>query len=84
MHYGMAIDLKRCIGCHTCAMACKAANNIPEGVWWNRVLTDGGAVSYTHLDVYKRQIRACANAGLADDDIVAMVAARLASKKLAH
>ena len=29
-------------------------------------------------------IRACANAGLADDDIIAMVAARLASKKLTH
>ena len=29
-------------------------------------------------------IRACANAGLADDDIIAMVAARLANKKLAH
>lgn len=42
MHYGMAIDLKRCIGCHTCAMACKVANNIPEDVWWNRILTDGG------------------------------------------
>ena len=29
-------------------------------------------------------IRACANAGLADDDIIAMVAARLANQKLAH
>ena len=42
MRYGMAIDLKRCIGCHTCAMACKSANNVPEGVMWNRILTNGG------------------------------------------
>ena len=26
----MLIDLKRCIGCHTCAMACKIGNNLPE------------------------------------------------------
>lgn len=42
MHTVMVIDLKRCIGCHTCSMACKSANNIPEGTWWNRILTDGG------------------------------------------
>lgn len=42
MQYGMVIDTKRCIGCHTCALACKAANNVPDGIWWNRVLTDGG------------------------------------------
>lgn len=40
--YGIAINLKKCIGCHTCSVACKSANNIPEGIWWNRVLTDGG------------------------------------------
>ena len=52
MHYGMAFDLTRCIGCHTCAMACKAANNIPEGVWWNRVLTDGGETMDTPKGEY--------------------------------
>jgi dimethyl sulfoxide reductase iron-sulfur subunit len=41
-HYGMVIDLKRCIGCHTCAVACKSENNLPDGIWWNRTLTIGG------------------------------------------
>ncbi|WP_165062203.1 MULTISPECIES: 4Fe-4S dicluster domain-containing protein [unclassified Adlercreutzia] len=44
MKYGMVIDLKRCIGCHTCEVACKAANNVPQGVWWNRTLTQGSEV----------------------------------------
>jgi ferredoxin len=29
--YGMVINLKRCIGCHTCSIACKAEHNIPKG-----------------------------------------------------
>lgn len=41
-HYGMVLDRTRCIGCNACAMACKQANNVPEGVLWNRVYTDGG------------------------------------------
>jgi dimethyl sulfoxide reductase iron-sulfur subunit len=39
----MAIDLKRCMGCQTCVVACKMQNNVPMGMLWNRVLTDGGA-----------------------------------------
>jgi molybdopterin-containing oxidoreductase family iron-sulfur binding subunit len=38
----MVIDTRRCIGCNTCAVACKMNNNIPDGQWWNRILTDGG------------------------------------------
>ena len=38
----MAIDLKRCIGCHSCEIACKSANNVPRDIFWNRVLTEGG------------------------------------------
>jgi len=41
-HWGMVIDLNRCIGCETCAVACKVAHDLPDGVWWNRVLTVGG------------------------------------------
>lgn len=42
MRMGMVIDLKRCMGCQTCAFTCKQANNLPNDIWWNRVLTDGG------------------------------------------
>jgi molybdopterin-containing oxidoreductase family iron-sulfur binding subunit len=45
--YVMVIDMKRCIGCHTCAVACKQGNNLPNDVWWNRVLTYGGPVMDT-------------------------------------
>lgn len=48
----MLIDLKRCIGCHTCAVACKAHNNLPNDIWWNHVLTYGGKSMDTPRGTY--------------------------------
>ena len=39
---GFVIDKKSCIACHACAVACKVENNLPDGNWWNRILTEGG------------------------------------------
>lgn len=42
MRYAMAIDIKRCTGCNSCSVACKVENNLPNEIWWNRILTVGG------------------------------------------
>lgn len=68
-HYGIAVDVTRCMGCHTCSLACKMENNVPEGIWWNRVMTDGGESMDTyrgtygagHLDYYVMQCQHCEN-----------------------
>lgn len=57
MQYGMVIDLKRCMGCHTCATSCKLANNLPSDVWWNTVHTDGGATMDTASGEYPQALR---------------------------
>ncbi len=36
--WGMTIDINRCVGCQTCTIACKQANDTPPGVQWRRVL----------------------------------------------
>jgi tetrathionate reductase subunit B len=44
----MVIDLKRCIGCHTCSVACKRENAVPLGVWrsWVKQIEKG---RYPHV-----------------------------------
>jgi phenylacetyl-CoA:acceptor oxidoreductase subunit 1 len=36
--WGMVIDLNRCVGCQTCTIACKHANDTTPEVQWRRVL----------------------------------------------
>jgi Fe-S-cluster-containing dehydrogenase component len=36
--YGMVVDLKRCVGCDTCTMACKAERATPRGMLWQSVV----------------------------------------------
>ncbi len=38
MRYGMAIDLKRCVGCYGCQLSCKAEHGTPPGVFFARVV----------------------------------------------
>jgi len=35
--WGMAIDLRRCIGCQTCTIACKLDNGTPPNIYWRLV-----------------------------------------------
>ena len=44
--------LSRCIGCNTCAVACKVSNNLPKDVWWNVVHTEGRDFADTSKGTY--------------------------------
>ncbi len=37
--WGMVFDLKRCIGCNACAVACKQENTLPKGVFYTKTLS---------------------------------------------
>ena len=36
--WGMVIDMRRCIGCYSCVIACRQENFVPRGIYFNRVL----------------------------------------------
>ncbi len=67
--YGMVIDTSRCIGCHTCVVACKSANNVPRDIFWNRIATEGGDVldspggeyPNNHITIYPMGCQHCEN-----------------------
>lgn len=40
-HYAIATDLNRCVGCLACSVACKVANGVPVGDFWNKTLRVG-------------------------------------------
>lgn len=37
MRYGMVIDLKRCVGCNSCTIACRGEHGTPPGIQYHRV-----------------------------------------------
>lgn len=41
--YAMVVDIERCTGCFSCAVACKAENAVPLGVWrnWLKIVEKG-------------------------------------------
>ncbi|MFQ6092320.1 MAG: 4Fe-4S dicluster domain-containing protein [bacterium] len=43
IRYAMVIDLRKCIGCHSCSVACKAELDVPLGVFasWVKIIEKG-------------------------------------------
>ena len=60
--YGMVIDLRRCVGCHSCTIACKAEFNVPLGVWrsWVRV-KESGVYPHTRRTFVPKLCNNCQN-----------------------
>lgn len=63
MTYGMLIDLKKCIGCHACSVACKEAHGTRPGVRRSRVTRElEGAYPDVRMTSYPMLCMQCENA----------------------
>ena len=43
-------DLNRCVGCMACMVACKVANGVPVGSYWNKILRIGPSKKADYKD----------------------------------
>jgi len=61
--YAMVVDLRKCTGCHTCSVACKAENDVPPAVWrnWVKIMEKG---TYPDVRIYSLPVQCnnCENA----------------------
>lgn len=51
-HYAIVVDLDRCIGCHSCEIACKNEYEVDLGITYNKVQQVGPFGTYPHLQQY--------------------------------
>ena len=51
VRWAMVVDLRRCVGCHSCSIACKAEHEVPLGVWktWVKTVEKGVYPNVTTL-----------------------------------
>lgn len=59
--YAMVIDLRRCYGCHSCSVACKAEFDVPLGRWRSWVKTvERGVYPWVKREFLPRLCNHCA------------------------
>ncbi|HEY3424012.1 MAG TPA: 4Fe-4S dicluster domain-containing protein [Negativicutes bacterium] len=52
MHWGMLIDLKKCVGCYACTVACQNENKLPLALKYCNVAKVGPVGEYPNLTAY--------------------------------
>ena len=52
MHFGMLIDLRKCVGCHACTIACQNEHELPFNLKYCKVKKVGPKGQYPHLTSY--------------------------------
>ena len=51
MKYGMVIDLRKCVGCNACSLACRQEHGTASGILYSRVLnSEAGTYPNTRLE----------------------------------
>lgn len=61
-HWGMVIDLAKCVGCDSCTVACKAENRTPPGISYNVVLEqETGTYPNVRIEAVPRPCMQCEN-----------------------
>jgi len=61
--WGMVIDVKKCISCYACVIACKQEHFLPPGVFWRRLLvTETGEYPHSRKWTYPILCNHCRNA----------------------
>lgn len=63
MRYGMAIDLRTCVGCAACVVACKVENRVDEDAFRCRIVQRAsGRFPNIKLEIFSERCNQCADA----------------------
>ncbi|MBN1367633.1 MAG: 4Fe-4S dicluster domain-containing protein [Dehalococcoidales bacterium] len=65
--WGMVIDIKKCVHCYSCMIACKQEHFLPPGVFWSRlVIGESGEYPQVRKIVYPVLCNQCREAACVD------------------
>lgn len=61
--YAMAVDTRRCVGCNACVLACKAENDLPDGIFRDWITTETrGVFPDLEMEIRSERCNHCTNA----------------------